>query len=192
MGLDLAHRQATGIKADDLAVEALQPGYTLGHQLWFERPGPIARNRKFELTIVGQNCFAAATIAAVAPGTPGGSGAFLIAKMVRQFRAQHAFHQRLLQLAVHPAVAQKVIGAGHPSQQFVQKLGFDRRHRGSLSTSEWNPTNRLHKEPDTLPRGRTRQRATSRGAALALYVFRIPAGELHRSNKSQNNRDDAN
>ena len=94
-----------------------------------------------------QNGFGRMTVAAVASGTAARRGAFLIAMMVRQLRAQGAFHQHFLQLAEYAAIARH---AGHAGQQFVQKLGLDRRHCGSLSCTEWDPTTYLRKETDTL------------------------------------------
>jgi hypothetical protein len=44
MGLDVAHRQTGGIKADDLVIHPIDPGLAFLHQLRREAAVPVARN----------------------------------------------------------------------------------------------------------------------------------------------------
>jgi hypothetical protein len=51
--LDLPHRHATGVKAQDLVIEAIEPRLTLGNQLRLEAARSIARDRNLDLAVLG-------------------------------------------------------------------------------------------------------------------------------------------
>jgi hypothetical protein len=55
VALDLPHRHAAGVKAQDLLIEAVEPRLTLGNQLRLEAAGPIARDRNLDLTVLSQD-----------------------------------------------------------------------------------------------------------------------------------------
>jgi hypothetical protein len=57
--LDLADRHAAGIQAQDLVVEAVEPGLALGDELRFETAGAVARHRNLDLAVLGQDRLAA-------------------------------------------------------------------------------------------------------------------------------------
>src|SRR5215469_16910475 len=122
MSLDLAHRQAARVKADDLVVETVQTRHALRHQDGFERAGPIARNGKRDRAVLGQHGFGGMTVPAVASGPHRRRRTLLIAKMVCQF------------------VAQQVLRGRYLGEQLVQQLGLYCRHLSSLSLSQWDPT----------------------------------------------------
>jgi hypothetical protein len=44
VALDLAHRHAPGVHRDDLVVEAVEPGFPLGHDLRLEGAVAVARH----------------------------------------------------------------------------------------------------------------------------------------------------
>lgn len=85
MALDLPHRHAPPIKADDLLVEAIDAGLALGDDHRFERAGTVARYFDLDLAIVRQQRFAARAVAAVARSAAC-RVPLLIAKVVRQLR----------------------------------------------------------------------------------------------------------
>ena len=71
MPLDLAHRHAAGIQAQDLVVEAVEPRLALGDELRFETAGAVARYGNLDLAVLGQDRLAAAPVAAIARSAAG-------------------------------------------------------------------------------------------------------------------------
>jgi hypothetical protein len=55
--LDLAHRQAAGVQAQDLAVEPVEPGLAFGDKLRLEGSRPVARDRYLDLSISVKSVF---------------------------------------------------------------------------------------------------------------------------------------
>jgi hypothetical protein len=56
MALDLAHRHAATVKAQNLVIEAGEVRLALGNQLRLERAGTVTGDRNIELAVVGQHC----------------------------------------------------------------------------------------------------------------------------------------
>src|SRR5215471_6081134 len=97
VALDLAHAHAARVKAQDLVVEAVEPGLMLGDQLGYEAAGPIARYRNLDLAILSQNGLRARAVAAVAAAAPRRI-TLLVAKVLGQLGTERALDQCLLQL----------------------------------------------------------------------------------------------
>jgi hypothetical protein len=97
MALDLTHRHAAGIEAENLLVKAVEPGLALGDQQRLEAAGPIARDRDVDLAIIGQDSLRAGAVAAVAAATAG-RVPLLVAKVLAQLRPKRSLDERLLQL----------------------------------------------------------------------------------------------
>jgi hypothetical protein len=55
VALDLPHRHAASVEAQDLVVETIEARLALGDQLWLETAGAIARDRNVDLAILGQD-----------------------------------------------------------------------------------------------------------------------------------------
>ena len=81
MPLDLANRHAAGIQAQDLVVEAVEPGLALGDELRLEAADAVARHRNLDLAVLGQDRLAAEAVAAVAA-----AAARRVALLVAQMR----------------------------------------------------------------------------------------------------------
>ena len=88
--LDLPHRHASSIEADDLLVEAVEAGLALGDDYRFECAGAIARH--LDLALVRQQRFAARAVAAIARSTAR-RVALLITKVVGQLRTQRTLQE---------------------------------------------------------------------------------------------------
>jgi hypothetical protein len=87
VALDLSHRHATRIEAQNLLIEAAKPGLSLGDQLGLETASAIAWYRDLDLAIIRQDRLRTRPVAAVA--LPAGRQiALLIAEVVGQFRAK--------------------------------------------------------------------------------------------------------
>ena len=119
VALDLAHRHAARVEAQDLVVEAVEPGLALGDQLRLEAAGPVARDRDLDLAVLGQDRLRARPVAAVAAAAAG-RVALLVAKMLGQLRTKRALDQRLLQLLEKPVLAGQVFGLLIVSKQLIQ------------------------------------------------------------------------
>jgi hypothetical protein len=95
--LDLTHRHAAGIKAQDLIVKPVEPGLAFGDKLRLEGAGPVAGNENLNFPIFGQKCLRTGAVAAVA-AAPAGRVTLLVAQMICQLRAKRPLDQRLLEL----------------------------------------------------------------------------------------------
>src|SRR5438874_3358329 len=105
MALDLAHRQAARVEADDALVEAGEPRLALGHDLRLEASVAIARHRQVERAVIRQHRLRRIPIAAVA-AAPARRIALLVAEMLGQLGPEHALQERLLQLLEHSLLAE--------------------------------------------------------------------------------------
>ena len=83
MTLDLAYRHASGVEAQNLVVETVEPGLPLGDQMRLEATGAIAGDRNLDLTILGQDRLRARAVAAVA-GTATGGITLLVTQVLGQ------------------------------------------------------------------------------------------------------------
>ena len=109
MALDLAHRHAAGIEAQNLVVEAVEPGLALGDQLRLEAAGPVTRHRNVDRAVLGQDRLRARPVAAVPAATARGI-AFLIAQMLAQLGPKRTLDQRLLELLEQPVLTRHIFG----------------------------------------------------------------------------------
>src|SRR5262249_17467859 len=66
MALDLPHRHATCVKAQDLVVKAIEPGLMLANELRLKAAGTVARHRNLDLAVFAQYRLRTGAIAAVA------------------------------------------------------------------------------------------------------------------------------
>jgi hypothetical protein len=73
VALDLAHRHAAGVQAENLVVETVEARLPLGDELRLEAAGPVARHRNLDLAILGQDRLRARPVAAVPLPRPAGS-----------------------------------------------------------------------------------------------------------------------
>jgi hypothetical protein len=103
------HHILARVKADDLVVEAVEPGLALGDQLRFEAAGAITRDFDRNLAVLGQDRLGAGAVAAVA-AAPTRRVALLIAKVIAQLRAKRPFDQRFLEPSEYPVVRSQVFG----------------------------------------------------------------------------------
>jgi hypothetical protein len=95
VALNLAHRHAARVKAQNLLIKAVKARLSFGDQLRFEAPSAIARHRNLDLAILGQNRLRAGPVAAVTGPAPGRI-AFLITEVLAQFGPERALNQGLL------------------------------------------------------------------------------------------------
>src|SRR5215216_2171109 len=119
MPLDLAHRHAARVEAQNLIVEAVETGLALGDQQRLEAAGPVAWHRDVDLAVLGQDRLRAGAVAAIAAAAAG-RVSLLVAKMIAQFRSKRPLNQRLLQLLEKPVRACEVLGFLIVSKQLIQ------------------------------------------------------------------------
>jgi hypothetical protein len=100
--LDLAHRHAARVEAQNLVIEAIEPRLALGDQLRLEAAGPVPRDRNVDLAIIGQDGLRARAVTAVAASPPGWI-ALLVAQMIGQLGPERTFDQGTLQLFEKPS-----------------------------------------------------------------------------------------
>ena len=117
--LDLAHRHAARVEAQNLAVEAIEPGLALGDQLRLEAADAVAWHRNVDLAILGQDRLCARSVAAVAAAAARRI-AFLVAQVLGQLGPERPLDQRLLELLEKPIVARQVFGLLVVSKQLIQ------------------------------------------------------------------------
>jgi hypothetical protein len=108
MALNLTHRHAARVEAQNLVVEAVEPRLAFGDQQWLEAAGPVARDGNIDLAILGQNRLRARAVAVVAAAAARRI-ALLVAKMLTQLRAKRTLDQRLLQLLEKPVRTRQVL-----------------------------------------------------------------------------------
>jgi len=119
VALNLAHRHAARVEAQNLVIEAVKPRLALGDQQRLEAAGPVARDGNVDLAIIGQNRLRARAVAAVAAAAAGRI-ALLVAKMLAQFRPKRALDQRLLKLLEKPVRPRQVFRLLIVSKQLIQ------------------------------------------------------------------------
>ncbi len=71
VALDLGNRHATRVEAQDLVVEAVEPGLAFGDQLRLEAAGAVAWDGNLDHSVLGEQHLrtrAVATVAAAAAG----------------------------------------------------------------------------------------------------------------------------
>jgi hypothetical protein len=129
MRLDLTHRQAAGIEADDPIVEPVQPGLPLGHNLRFEAAVAVTRHRDLDRAVVADHRLARISVAAVAAAAAG-RVAFLIAEMLAQLGTQRSLQQAFLQLPEQPVLAEQIRRRAIALQQLLDELIPDRLCQG--------------------------------------------------------------
>jgi hypothetical protein len=95
VALDLAHRHAAGIEAQDLVVEAVKMRLSLGDQLGLEAAGTVAGNGNLHLAVLGQDRLGACPVAAIAAAAASRI-TLLVAQVLAQFRPERTLDQRLL------------------------------------------------------------------------------------------------
>src|SRR5262245_13615189 len=95
VALDLPHRHAARVEAQNLVVKTIEPGLMLANELRLKATGPVARHRNLDLAVFGQYRLGTGAIAAVAAAAAGRI-AFLVAQMLGQLSSQRPFNQRLL------------------------------------------------------------------------------------------------
>src|SRR5262249_21933921 len=71
MALDLAHRHAAGVEAQNLVVEAVEMRLALGDQLRLEAAAAVARDRNLDLAILGQDRLRTLPVTAIAAPAAG-------------------------------------------------------------------------------------------------------------------------
>ena len=121
MALDLAHRHAAGIEAQNLIVEPVKAGLALSDKFRFERTAPVAGDRDLHFPVLSQKRFRTRTIAAIAAASAGRI-ALLIAQMLRELRAKRPLDQCLLELLEEPIFARQILGPGIIRQKLVQQF----------------------------------------------------------------------
>ena len=126
MALDLAHRHAAGVEAQNLVVEAVKMRLALGDQLRLEAAGAVARDRDLDLAVIGQDRLAARAVAAVAAAAAGRI-ALLVAQVLGQLRPKRPLDQRLLQLFEKPVFASQVLWLLIVGKQLIKQLRGNRR-----------------------------------------------------------------
>ena len=133
VALDLAHRHAAGVQAQDLVVEPVEPGLAFGDKLRLEGSRPVARDRNLNFSILGQKRLRARPVAAVAASPPGGI-ALLVAQMLAQLGAKRPLDQSLLQLFEKPIFARQILGLPVVRKELIEKLQRYRRLRRHVSS----------------------------------------------------------
>src|SRR5579863_4092991 len=122
MALDLAHRQPSRVKADDLVVEAIEAGLPLGDQPRFERTGAVARYLNLDFALIRQNRLRARAVAAIAAAAARRI-ALLVAKVIAQLRSKRPLDQRLLETPENPVLVRQVFRFRIATQYLIQNLG---------------------------------------------------------------------
>jgi hypothetical protein len=87
VALNLAHRHAAGVQAQNLVIEAVEMRLPLGDQLWLEAADPVARDRYLDLAILGQDRLRARAVAVIAAAAAG-RVALLVAEVLGEFPAR--------------------------------------------------------------------------------------------------------
>ena len=90
MSLNLANRQASGIKADYPIVEPVEPGLPFGDDLRLEAAVAVARHRDLDRPVIADHGLARISVAAVAAAAAG-RFALLVSQMLAQLGAERTF-----------------------------------------------------------------------------------------------------
>src|SRR3954468_18930809 len=126
MPLDLAHRHAARVEAQDFVVEAVEPRLALSDQQRLENAGPVAGHRDVDLAVLGQDRLRAGPVTAIAAAAAG-RVPLLVAKMIAQLRTKRPLNQRLLQLLEKPVRSCEVFRLLIVSKQLIQQFRCNRR-----------------------------------------------------------------
>jgi hypothetical protein len=97
VALNLTHRHAAGVHAQNLVIEAIEPRLAFGDQLRLKAARAVARDRDIDFAIFGQDRFRTRSVAAVAAAAPG-RVALRVAEMLGQLSTESTLDQGLLQL----------------------------------------------------------------------------------------------
>jgi len=135
MGLNVAHRQTGGIKADDLVIDAVDPGLAFLHQLRLEAALPVARHGQRHLAVRSLHPLRRNSVPAVGLFAWRFCASF-IAQMRGQFGPEHPLHQPDLQFLHQPGLAEQIVRPLAALQQFVQQF-VRNRHRPCSSQETW-------------------------------------------------------
>src|SRR6266516_149415 len=125
MALDLPHRHAAGVEAQNLVVEAVEPPLALGDQLRLEAARPVARHRKLDLAVLGEDRLRARAVAAVAAAAAGRI-TLLVTQVFGQLHSERALDQRPLELLKKPIFPRQVLGLLIVSKQLIQQFRCNR------------------------------------------------------------------
>src|SRR3954462_986518 len=107
VGADVADGHAAGVEAQDLVVQARQPGLALGHELGVEAAVTIARRADLDRPQVGRNDLAPGAVADVRALR---HAARRMAEMLGQLGAQRGLDHAARELGQQPARAGDVVG----------------------------------------------------------------------------------
>ena len=121
MTLDLTHRHATRVKAQNLVIEAIEAGLVFTDQLRLEAAGAVARDGDLDLAILGQNRLRTGPVTAVTAAATG-RVALLVAQVPSQLGAQRALDQGLLQPLEKAIVASQVFRLLIVSKQLIKQF----------------------------------------------------------------------
>ena len=103
---------------DDLVIHTVNPGLALLNQLRLKTAVPVAGDGNRQRSIIALQRLARRAIAAVTLLICG-LGIRLIAQMIRQFSAQHPFHQADLKFLHQALIAQQIIRVLNAVKQLV-------------------------------------------------------------------------
>src|SRR5215218_9312514 len=102
MPLDLAHRDAARVEAQDFVVEAVETGLALGDQLRLEAASPVAWHSYVDLALLGQDRLRAGAVTAIAAAAAG-RVPLLVAKMLAQLRTKRPLNQAFFSCLKSPS-----------------------------------------------------------------------------------------
>ncbi len=160
MALDLPHRHAAGVEAQNLVVEAVEPPLALGDQLRLEAARPVARHRNLDLAVLGEDRLRARAVAAVAAAAAGRI-TLLVTQVFGQLHSERALDQRPLELLKKPIFPRQVLGLLIVSKQLIQQFRCNRhvgRHVSLPSkVNSQKPAYTFFLTPSQLVLGRSRR-----------------------------------
>lgn len=108
MRLNLAHRQAAGVQADDPIIKTLKPGLPLGDDLGLEAAVSVPRHRDLDRAVIADYRLARRAVARVAAAAAR-RVALLVAQMLAQLGAKRALQKALLEFLEQPLLAQQIL-----------------------------------------------------------------------------------
>src|SRR5271167_1020349 len=133
MPLDLAHRHAARVKAQNLIVKAIEPCLALRDELRLKGAGPVAGNENLNFPVLAQKRLRACAVAAIT-ASPSGRVALLVAQMLRQLRAERPLNQSLLKVLEKPIVAGQILRLAIVRQKLIEQIRGYRRLRLHVSS----------------------------------------------------------